>query len=41
MSPGSSRDTQAQDIPCDGDPPNQPGCYSREKRAGWWNDREY
>jgi hypothetical protein len=41
MSPGSSRDTQAQGIPCDADPPNQPGCFSREQRTGWWNERSY
>lgn len=29
LSQGNARDTQAQGIPCDGDPPNQPGCSPR------------
>lgn len=41
LTSGSIRDTQPQGIPCNGDPPNQPGCYERQKRDGWWNDREY
>lgn len=41
FSQGNSRDTQAQGIPCDGDPPNQPECSSRQPRDGWWNDRRY
>ncbi len=41
MSSGSLSDTQPQGIPCDADPPNQPGCHSRQVRDGWWNDRKY